>query len=160
VADRKFNAIGVVNINSSINALKELSWVEGVGAEDVGSTERSFEQAFYLATPDGFDFDSTGACALFFTQVSDNVRGGDADPRGSEGTCSDAMTDPCVTALVDRAKVDLNGLSGTAACEKLQRDFSGNLDSACTGSARANNWSGITAKGECPALLTDEERHV
>jgi hypothetical protein len=153
VVDRKFNAVGIISLDSSIDALKGLSWVKGVGAQDVSSTERIFDQSFFLGTPDGFEFGDTGACALFFTQVSDSVRFGDRDPGQTEGTCSDAMTDGCISALLDRAKkVDLSGLSGTEACEKIQQDFSSNLDSACSAFAGATNWRGATAHRKCSAL--------
>jgi len=149
VADRTFNAVGVASLDSTVDGLKGLSWVKGVGAENINSTERAFDQSFYLGTPDDFDFDGTGACALFFTQVSDRVKFGDGDPRSTEGTCKDAMGDSCISALVDRAKkVDLKGLSGKAACDKLQKDFSDNLDSACTAIAQGSRWTGIKAKGK------------
>ncbi|KAK4101896.1 hypothetical protein N658DRAFT_485766 [Parathielavia hyrcaniae] len=155
VNNRTFTAVGIANLESPNDALNGLSWVIGAGAEDVNSTdseapERRFEQSFYLGSPRGFEFEGTGACALFFTQVSDEVHfNGDADPRVSKGTCSDAMTDDCISALVDRAKkVDLDGLSGAAACERLQQDFADNFDSACAAFAPASSssWSGITAK--------------
>ena len=156
VVDRTFNAVGVVGIDSSVGSLKGLSWVKGVGAHNANSTERAFDQSFYLGTPGTFDFDGTGACALFFTQVSDRVKFGDGDVTRTQGTCHDAMTDSCVSALVDRAKkVDFQGLSGTAACDKLQKDFSDNLDSACASFAVGSRWTGIQAKGTCvPHLQT------
>ncbi|KAG7285973.1 hypothetical protein NEMBOFW57_008269 [Staphylotrichum longicolle] len=159
---RTFNAVGVANLESTIDNLKGLSWVKGVGAEDVNSKERSFDQSFYLGTPDDFDFGSTGACALFFTQTSDRVKFGDGDPRNTEGTCKDAMTDSCISAMVDRAKkVDMQGLSGKAACEKLQKDFSDNLDSACTSFAQGSRWSGIKAQAlsgdGSPDAISDQQ---
>ncbi|KAK4156603.1 hypothetical protein C8A00DRAFT_30571 [Chaetomidium leptoderma] len=138
--------LGVANIDSAVEGLKGLSWTKGVGVHD-GKEERHFDQSFYLGTPENFGFNDTGACALFFTQVSDRVRFGDGDARGTQGTCRDAMTDSCISALVDRAKkVDLKGLSGKAACDKLQKDFSENLDSACDAFAQASKWAGIEAK--------------
>lgn len=149
VVDRTFNAVGVANIDTTIDDLKGFSWVKGVGAENLNSTERTFDQSFYLGTPDDFDIGSTGACALFFTQTSDRVKFGDGDPRNTEGTCKDAMTDSCISAMVDRAKkVDLQGSSGKAACDKLQKDFSDNLDSACASFAQGSRWSGIKAQGK------------
>jgi hypothetical protein len=148
VADRTFNAVGVAGIDSSVSGL---SWVKGVGIHTVSSTVEGFDQTFYLGAPDGFDFGGTGACALLFTQVSDKVRFGDSDSRLSDGTCPDAMTQACISALTDRAKkVDLQGLSGAAACAKLQQDFSDNLDSACSSFATGSRWTGIESKGECP----------
>jgi len=149
VVDRTFNAVGIASLDSTVDGLKGLSWVKGVGAENINSTERTYNQSFYLGTPNDFDFDDIGACALFFTQVSDRVKFGDGDPRSTEGTCKDAMTDSCISALVDRAKkVDLKGLSGKAACDKLQKDFADNLDSACAAFAPGSRWAGIKANGK------------
>ncbi|KAK3897164.1 hypothetical protein C8A05DRAFT_20014, partial [Staphylotrichum tortipilum] len=144
VVDHSFSAVGVAAIDSSV---KGLSWVKAVGGERQGAND-FLDQGIYLGRPDGFDFGSTGACALLFTQVSDMVRFGDLDPKGTEGVCSDAMTNACISALTDRAKkVDLKGLSGTAACAKLQSDFSNNpVDSACAAFAQASKWAGIEAR--------------
>lgn len=148
VVDKTFDAVGVASLNNSISGFNDLAWVKAVNADD-GSGERVFHQTFYLGTPDKFDFGGAGACALFFTQVSDNVRFGDSHADLSKGTCRDAMTDDCISALVDRAKkVDLNSLSSTDACKKLQSDFNNNLDSACTGVAGGSSWVGIQAKGK------------
>ncbi|KAL2187679.1 hypothetical protein L209DRAFT_684018, partial [Thermothelomyces heterothallicus CBS 203.75] len=65
------------------------------------------------------------------------------------GTCGQALSDSSVSALTNRTeKVDLNVLSGREACEKLQRDFLDNLDSACFAFAPGDRWTGITAKVE------------
>ncbi|KAL2194406.1 hypothetical protein P885DRAFT_43191 [Corynascus similis CBS 632.67] len=125
VADKTFNAVGILNLD----------------------TGRIYDQAFYLGTPEDFDFDDTGACALFFTEVSDRVKFGNGDVRNTQGTCGQALSDSCVSALTDRAKkVDLKGLSSRAACEKMQKDFSDNLDSACSAVAQGDRWTGIKAK--------------
>lgn len=151
VVNKSFNAVGVARIDTDIDEFNGLSWVKAVGAEDVNSTTREFYQSFYLGTPaESSNLDGAGsACAVFFTQVSDRVRFGDGDPRGTEGTCRQALGESCVSALVDRAKaVDLDGLSGQAACDKLQREFSDNLDAACADSATGRRWTGIRVQGK------------
>ena len=150
VADRSFNAVGLTSLDTGGNdRLRGLSWVKAVGATDhPANSSRVFDQSFYLGTRDDFDFEDTGACAIFFTEVAESVSFGNADPRNSQGTCGQALSDACVSALTDRAKkVDLTGLRGRRACEKLQQDFTDNLDSACSNVARGNAWSGISAKG-------------
>jgi hypothetical protein len=150
VADRSFNAVGLTSLDTGGNdRLRGLSWVKAVGARDeTRNSTRIFDQSFYLGTRDDFDFEETGACAIFFTEVAESVRFGDADPRNSQGTCGQALSDECVSALTDRAKkVDLTGLRGQRACDKLQQDFADNLDSACSNAARGTSWSGVTAKG-------------
>jgi hypothetical protein len=153
VAGDIFNAVGVVGLDTTIDGLQGISWTKAVGADDDGS-ERTFHQSYYLGTPQDFEFDGSTACALFFTKVSDRVRFGEGDSRNSEGTCRDAMTDACIDALLERAKnVDVEGLAGTATCEKLQQDFSDNLDGACTAFAQASSWAGITGKSKSSTLV-------
>lgn len=61
-----------------------------------------------------------GACALFFIQVSERVQIDDNDPRGPQDSCDSAMSEECASALVNCAvAVDLDGLSGLAACKRL-----------------------------------------
>lgn len=151
VADRSFSAVGLTDLDTGgVNdRLRGLSWVKGVSATDhPANRSRVFDQTFYLGTPDDFDFEDTGACALFFGAAGESVRFGDADPRNSQGTCGQALSDACVSALTDRAKkVDLTGLRGRRACEKLQQDFTDNLDSACSDAAGGNSWPWVSAKG-------------
>ena len=74
-------------------------------------------------------------------------RSGDGDRRTAQGTCGQALGDACVSALTDRAKkVDLSGLRGRRACDKLRQDFADHLDSACADAARGSQWSGIEAQ--------------
>ncbi|KAK4135049.1 hypothetical protein BT67DRAFT_379092 [Trichocladium antarcticum] len=147
VVDKAFNAVGVATLDTDIEGFNDLSWLKAVGAQDVGEKRRVFDQSFYLGTPDDFDFGGAGACALFFSEVSDRVRFGDDDARRTTGTCAQALTDSCVSALVDRAKaVDLDGLSSTAACQKLGRDLSDNLDTECSSFATGKKWTGIKAQ--------------
>ncbi|KAK3291325.1 uncharacterized protein B0H64DRAFT_45997 [Chaetomium fimeti] len=146
VGDKTFNSIGLTSLDTDVDRLRGLSWVKAVGARNVSTEERAFDQSFYLGTPDDFDFEDTGACAVFFTEVSESVRFGDEDPRTSQGTCGQALSDSCVSALTDRARrVDFNGLRGRRACERLQQEFNDNLDSACSNAASGSNWSGIRA---------------
>lgn len=150
VVDKAFDAVGVATLDTAIEGFNDLSWLKAVGAQDIGEKRRVFDQSFYLGTPDDFDLGGAGACALFFSEVSDRVRFGDDDARRTTGTCGQALTDSCVSALVDRAKaVDLDGLSSTAACQKLGRDFSDNLDAKCSSFATGKKWTGIKAQGRC-----------
>lgn len=157
VVDRSFEAVGVVPIDQR-GAVKGLSWVTGVRTNDASSNSSWSDQTFYLGTPDGFDFGTTGACSLFFTRFKSRVRRyGDSDDDASKADiCQDTETQSCFSALVSRAKnADLNNLSGAAGCEKLQQDFSDKLDPACVDFSTTARWAGIQAKGEstAPALL-------
>ncbi|KAK3303633.1 uncharacterized protein B0T15DRAFT_439329 [Chaetomium strumarium] len=114
VADRTYNVVGVVSLDTTTKGLEGFSWVKGVGAENVNDTVRNFNQSFYLGTPSGFDFGSTGACALLFTPVSDLVR---SNEDGTDGTCQDLLTDSCI----GRANliVSATALSGNGSPEPI-----------------------------------------
>ncbi|KAH6618223.1 hypothetical protein B0J18DRAFT_468525 [Chaetomium sp. MPI-SDFR-AT-0129] len=151
----------VTDRQTAEKTLQGLSWTKAVGTDDFSKKERRFRQGFFLGTPPEFDssFDAskTGACALLFTQVAPVVR---LDKGGSshvapEGTCSDALSSECVAALMRRAEgVDLAGLAGQEACDKLRGEFvgggaaGGGLDEECarfvTGDQR--RWSGVRAR--------------
>lgn len=58
--------------------------------------------------------------------------GDGSDDEESQGTCQEAMSESCVTAMNDRARdIDYNGLTIDEACAKLQEEFNDNLDSEC-----------------------------
>ncbi|KAH6640357.1 hypothetical protein F5144DRAFT_481692 [Chaetomium tenue] len=119
IADRTFNAVGLTSLDTGGNdRLRGLSWVKAVGAQDhPENTTRVFDESFYLGTRDDFDFEDTGACAVFFTQVSGMVRFGEGDQGIAQGTCGDALGDAC-----------------------------DNLDSACSRFAMGAQWTGVEAK--------------
>ena len=162
VAGESFNAVGVADLSIEATGFDGLSWTKAVGAGSGGSSDqRLFTQNFYLGHPLGFNPD-TGACALFFSRVSDRVKFGDGSPKLSEGTCAQAMTESCVNALIKRANsLDLGSAGSTeAACEKLQNEFSDNLDSECASFATGSRWAGITARplsgAASPKAITSE----
>lgn len=113
-----------------------------------------FRTNYYFGTPPEKNFTGTGACAVFFNEVSNNVNfppwnnSLGPDPMG-EGTCDDAMLNKCVDALTTRAeKLDVSGLGSSAACDKLQTAFTENFDLDCElSSTTGKNWSGITVAG-------------
>ncbi len=147
LVDKTFNVVGVAEIPTDSDALAGLSWVQGVEAE-TSDGKRTFEKSFYLGAKPGLDLTDTGACALFFSKVSDRVKFGDEDPEVSKGTCQQALSEGCVNAILNRAKkVNVDGLSVGDACEALQKDFEQNVDSECGSFATTGRWSGLEATG-------------
>ncbi|KAH7166431.1 hypothetical protein EDB81DRAFT_878780 [Dactylonectria macrodidyma] len=146
VVDKNFTVIGMSRI--PVNASSELSgltWVQGVTAED-SEDERLFEKTFYLGTPSDLDIGDVGACALFFTKTNSVAFNGTNDAE-SQGTCQEAMTESCVSALTARAKdINYDELTIDEACSKLKGEFEDNLDSACKPFAGSNSWSGLSVK--------------
>ncbi|KAK7393861.1 hypothetical protein QQX98_013356, partial [Neonectria punicea] len=143
LVDKTLGMIGLARVPVEADALEGLSWVEGVAIADPNDGNRTFDKSFYLGTPPSLSLNSTGACALFFTHVSDRVRFDDEDDdlSVSQGTCEEAMSKKCVSALISRAEdLDVDGLSSGEACKKLQEEFEDNLDSECASFADRSKW--------------------
>jgi hypothetical protein len=152
VLNKTFTAIGQARIpidtstngGSSSSTLAGLSWIEGVAVRDRPGIDRTYDKTFYLGTPPDLDLTGTGSCAVFFTEVSDGVSFGDGDPSTVQGTCQQAMSSDCVSALIGRAKaVNFQGLPIDDACKKLQGEFHVNLDPVCSRFATGSQWGGI-----------------
>lgn len=149
VADKDFAMIGLARVPTDTDALEGLSWVEGVALGD-SDGNRTFDKTFFLGTPPDLDLNGTIACALFFTHVSDRVSFGDDgdDESISQGTCEEALSEKCVSALISRAEdLDFDGLKSAEVCKKLQEEFEDNLDSECDSFADGSKWVGLNSTG-------------
>ncbi|PVH88140.1 hypothetical protein DL98DRAFT_525403 [Cadophora sp. DSE1049] len=148
VVDKTFSNVGLSRIPVTSQTLTGISWTEGVSVIDSNdTTSRTFEKAFYLGVPPKTNLTGTGACAVFFNQVSKKVVFDNQDVEEAQGTCQEALNSQCVSALVDRAeKVDVVGLGSADACTKLDASFKETVDSACTVFANGNIWSGLSVK--------------
>ncbi|KPM38674.1 hypothetical protein AK830_g7876 [Neonectria ditissima] len=146
LVDKNLSMIGLARVPVESDTLEGLSWVEGVAIADSNDGNRAFDKSFYLGTPPSLSLNDTGACALFFTHVSTRVKfeDDDTDVSVSQGTCEDAMSKECVSALTSRAEdLDVDGLSSKEACKKLQEEFEDNLDSECSSFADGSKWVGL-----------------
>ncbi|KAH7175268.1 hypothetical protein EDB81DRAFT_769552 [Dactylonectria macrodidyma] len=124
VADKDFSMIGLARVPTDTDTLEGLSWVEDL------------------------DLNGTIACALFFTRVNDRVSFGDDsdDESISQGTCEEALSEKCVSALISRAEdLDFDGLGSAEVCKKLQEEFEDNLDSECDSFADGSKWVGLNS---------------
>jgi hypothetical protein len=152
VVDKTFTTIGLARIPVSSNDLTGLSWTEGVAVTD-SNGQRTFEKDFYLGTPPHTNLTGTGACAVFFSQVSSRVSFNGSSVQEAQGTCQDTMSSDCVKALITRAvAVDVSGLGSADACSKLQAAFNDNLDSTCASFATGSSWTGLSVKRRCYRL--------
>jgi hypothetical protein len=155
VVDYDFRAIGLSRIPFEEDSpLRGLSWVKGVNQESLVTDNNNndmttlFHQRFYLGTPGDLDIEGTRACAVFFNHVSDEVQFDDTSLDG-QGTCAEALSEPCVAALSERARsIDYDGLSIQEACSRVQAEFSGNMDEECIRYAGTSNWADVEARGE------------
>lgn len=146
VIDQTFHAVGLARIPVTSKSLTGLSWTEGVAAVDaIGN--RTYLTNFYLGTPPDTNLTGTGACAVFFGEVS-KAASFHSDVKEAQGTCQEAIGAECVNALVERATlVDVKGLGNVEACTKLETAFKENLDPACKYIATGSNWTGLSVKG-------------
>ncbi|KAJ9131159.1 hypothetical protein NKR23_g11842 [Pleurostoma richardsiae] len=146
LVNKTFAAIGLARIPTASSSLDGLSWVEGVAVEDDGNT-RHFDKTFYLGAPASADLSGTGSCAVFFTQVSEDVTFGDGDSSITQGTCAQAMSAECVSALTTRAlNANVSGLASEDACAALQVEFENNLDASCARYATGTQWTGVVTR--------------
>jgi hypothetical protein len=138
---------------SKIPDTSGLTWVEAIVGKDLET--RHFFKDFFLATDPALDnVAGAGACAIFFTKVSGKVKWTESTfpVDVAQGTCAQAMSDQCVSKLIQRAKgVGLQGLRGEEACSKLKSAFATNLDAECGDFATGTTgWTGVEARGEIP----------
>jgi hypothetical protein len=159
VVDKTFPSIGIARIPVTSDALKGLSWTEGVLFSD-SNAQRTFDKSFYLGTPPNMNLTGTGACAVFFNKVSGGVMFDGAFAMEAEGDCQEALSGDCVSALVKRATdLDVSGLGSVDACSKLEDAFKNNLDSACRSFALGNSWGDISVKRKFPRIRVIEPSH-
>lgn len=164
VADRSFSGVGLANFESSL-APDDFTWTKGVEIyENVNpNTEfsRVYEANFYLGSPQGFDLvaDATssgfGACALFFTRVSNRVSFPGKGVEKAVGTCEMALSADCVSAILEQASIAAaaarsDSPSVEEKCETLLSDFRENLASQCSPFATADMWQGVEGRGMFP----------
>ena len=156
VADRTLSLIGLSTFNTAV-ADDDFTWTEGIQAYDNldpnVDDDRVYERNFYLGSPQGFDLveNSTasgfGACALFFTTVSESVTFGGDKNETSVGTCNDALSSDCVNALLKQATDVASKFSASESCKKLQSDFESNLVPECSRVATGDKWEGLKVQG-------------
>lgn len=156
VVDRTFTAIGIANLETSVN--DDFTWTQGIQAYDnvdpEADSDRVFEKNFYLGTPQGLDLvenatsSGYGACALFFTRVSDDVRFEGDNQELAVGTCPDALNSECVDALLKQATDAIaSERSMSESCQKLLTEFNDNLASQCSRFATDAKWQGLKVVG-------------
>ncbi|KAK0616580.1 hypothetical protein B0T14DRAFT_249776 [Immersiella caudata] len=157
LTNETYTNVGVAKIPDTSG----LSWVQAIVGKDLET--RHFIKDFFLAS-NNLNVTDGGACALFFTKVSDRVKWveGTLPVDVSQGTCAQAMSESCVRKLVERAKgVDLRGLAGEQACGKLQTEFKANLDGECAGAVAGTRWMGVEARvlsgAGAPEPITPEQ---
>lgn len=162
VADRNTTVIGLANLDVPLG--NDFTWTQGVEVYDSstsnGTLKRVFEKNFYLGSPQGFNLTANatssgyGACALFFTQLSDQVAFDGNNIIQSTGTCKDALNEGCVNALTTLAthaaslpSSILNNSSTGDICKSLQASLVDNMPSECVTFSNGDKWQGLEVQG-------------
>ncbi|KAK8075531.1 hypothetical protein PG997_010194 [Apiospora hydei] len=151
VADETHAFVGLTAVPAQVEPLRDgrLTWVKGVKADQKPNPD-VFRETFYLGAAPGLEgLSRMGACAVFFNGPYNasllkfnNSRERELD----EGTCADAMGEPCVHALRERA-LSLSFAPGAASnetCRRLQEDLLTSDIPECSRWTE-NEWGNITA---------------
>ncbi|OCL05721.1 hypothetical protein AOQ84DRAFT_390683 [Glonium stellatum] len=172
VADHTFTAIGLSNFQPPTNiSSDDFTWTEGIETYDNLDPsidfDRIFERNFYLGTPPAFAQSNSsryGFCALFFTQVTNDVKFDSSPIETAVGTCDEAMTQNCVNSLLEQAvsaAASFANQNSDEACGNLLSNFQNNLSSACPQFATGDNWQGLAVKTltgpDAPTPLTEAQ---
>ncbi|KAK1834386.1 hypothetical protein QBC39DRAFT_379922 [Podospora conica] len=141
---------------AAVPSRPDLSWTQAIAASDTFDLDnpdtrtRTFIKDFFLgSSSDGAAVSGGGACALFFTEVTEAANWEPVPNHTvSQGTCAEAMSEACVAAMVERARgVDVAGLGVGEACEKVRREFeSGGGGGACAEFGGEGGWKGVVAR--------------
>ena len=162
VADRNIVAIGLANLDVPLG--NDFTWTQGVEVYENltsdGPSNRAFEKNFYFGSPQGFNLTANatssgyGACALFFTQVSDKVAFDGDNIVQSTGTCNDALNQNCVNALTSLAtdaaslkNSTINNPSTQDICQSVQENLVNNMPSECVTFSTGDKWQGLKVQG-------------
>ncbi|KAK0649827.1 hypothetical protein B0T16DRAFT_136979 [Cercophora newfieldiana] len=147
ITSSSYSNVGVSKIPGLPSSLGGLTWVEAIAVDD-SNPQRRFIKDFYLGSDPNANTEDLGSCALFFTKVSRNVVFKDSrDITSAQGTCAEAMSQECVSKLLQRAQgVDLQGLPSKEACSQLKSVFEGRMDTECASFATGAAWEGVEAK--------------
>lgn len=162
VADRSTVVIGLANLDVPLG--EDFTWTQGIEVYDNfdsdGSSKRVFEKNFYLGSPQGFNLTANatnsgyGACALFFTQLSDKVAFDGDNIVQATGTCNDALNEDCVNALTTLAthaaslpSSIIDNSSTQDICRTLQRSLINNMPSECITFSNGDKWQGLEVQG-------------
>jgi hypothetical protein len=103
VAGSDFSVIGNTRIPTTNKAIDGMSWTKAISLRESNSGALDeVHQAYYLGTPPNLNLTGTRACGIIYQipikHFTDNAE------QDVNGTCQQAMTESCVSALLDRAK--------------------------------------------------------
>lgn len=114
-----------------------------------------------IGSPQGFDLlknasaSGYGACALFFTNVTNSVKFDGGNIETAVGTCNDALSSDCVNALLKQATDVASNSSTPDMCETLLSEFTTNRVPQCSSFATGDRWQDLKVQGMsyfCPLL--------
>jgi hypothetical protein len=152
LGDRDVDDVGHIEIEGTSDALKGISWSEGVADYRSPANDEYILKNFYLGVPGGKNLADVGGCAVFFTNVSDSVAFVGDEKKGPHGSCDWALSEKCVEAMIKRAQKVKTDDSVKDTCERLGKEFEKNLDKECEDAA-GSRWDSLVVKGALIFIL-------
>jgi hypothetical protein len=104
---------------------------------------------YYLGTPRSqTGFVGLAGCAIFFEGISNDLKFPGTSASSDNGTCNDALTQSCVTDLMEQVKKVTEHLvaSGKTQCADLQAAIQETAPGSCS-VAKGGKWGTIFARG-------------
>lgn len=141
LAGSAYSGIGVSNNGSSVFG----TWVQASGGGQNGSSTLS--NSFYYGTSSQASSPGDQICAVFFHGSKKNLEFDGKNQEETQGTCSDAMDNKCIEALLSSAE-NLKLNDDDDACKALQDLYDEDVDSACRGVSGGDNWTNVSVKGK------------
>lgn len=148
--------IGVASVNTSVSS-DPLTWTVGTAAttDPTNTSATLWTKSFYLGTPPSLDLNGSlpyTGCALFFEGVSTNLQFNNTRAAVTKGSCSDAMSGPCVDDLLSLATTQIASLvknpsNDSTVCAQLQSALQDSVPGSCN-AVHDGNWGQITSKGQ------------
>lgn len=150
-------SIGVASfaVPSSISS-SPFTWAIGIQSVDTPEVKSdttlgdSIERSYFLGTPQGTDLSKSapnGACAIFFEGISEFIHFPGVNNETSIGTCADALTAGCATALIQQAQSEATKLGGSKdKCEALQTALASAPPAACSLALSKESWGLVAVR--------------
>lgn len=157
VGNTTSTSIGVASfaVPSSISS-SPFTWAIGIQRVDTPEVKSdttyssSLERNYFLGTPQGTDLSKSapnGACAIFFEGMSEFAQFSGSNSEISIGTCADAITADCVTALLQLAQSEATKLGGSKdKCEALRTALGSAPPEACSPFSLNESWGVVAAR--------------
>lgn len=130
IGNSTLKAIGIANFTTSINP-QPLAWTLGLHEQcnSENRTQLILDRTCCLGTPPSLQLANVTGCALFFESIAARLTVPDSFDVTDIFTCSDVLSQSCVSDLTTRARTAANDLQRQVT-ERDSSDFCSNLSSS------------------------------